>query len=643
MSRQDLTHKCTNCGSDIQYKTPSAWFSARRSTELLCVVCKESLGKTKKQPELKDTQEKIEIPDPLVCRECNKDSFLSVRDKNKHIEEVHQKTLQQYYIDNYLAGKTPTCKCGCETETRLVVFSDCFIYSKYTKNHFPKKPFTEEQKQKVKENTRRSVREKYGVDYVFQLPELQKKVKERFKEKYGVVSPMQESKILQKRKDLCEEKYGEGILYPPKSNPSKNSKVEKKVREALQGEKYFIGNKEFDIKVGNTLVEVDGDYWHPKTLENLSFSQLHTKLNDYVKESLSKKENLELIRIHESKIPENITLDTLRENLYLPDYSITPSTVILSKKYLSEYKKVKGEEKLERYIPLLLRFIYTFSPELPSPEPDGTLEEIIQKIQNFDYSKVESSSKEFSNRHYNLGSPYLKSIFKSYWKSSYKYSISPEQAWKSSDIMTKIIKDRVGINKRGEVFNFSLKDLTRGLAVYRYSVSFFKPLLAAAIYKSYLGNKVAPTVFDPCSGFGGRLLGFKALYPEGTYIGVEPNPETYKELLTLVKQGNFSNVKLYNCKIEDLEETFTYDFAFTSIPYFDLETYSNEENFYESFEQWEEVFIKKLLTYPNLYINMNLDVFNRLSNSFQEVGKINSNTSPFQSSRGKYEVIATSI
>lgn len=642
MSRQDLTHRCSQCASDIQYITPSAWFSARRKKDLLCVSCKDLLGESKKQPELKDTQEKVEITDPLTCRECNKE-FLSVRDKNKHIKEVHQKTLQQYYIDNYLEGVTPTCQCGCGRETKLIMFSDCFIYSKYTKNHFPKKPFTQEQKQKVKENTRKAIKEKYGVDHIFQLPEFQKKLKRRFKEKHGVRNPMQRVDIQIKRKENCQEKYGEGILFPPKSKSFKDSKIEVKVRKAVKGEKYFIDNKEFDIKVGNTLIEVDGDYWHPNTLNNLSFSQLHTKLNDWEKEQLCKKEDLELIRIHESGIPENITLDTLRENSYLPDYTLTPSTVILSKEYLSDYRRIKGVDKLERYVPLLYKFIQTFSPELPTPHLDETLEEIIQKIQHFDYSKLESNPREFNNKQYNLGSPYLKGIFKSYWKSSYRNSISPFQAWNNPEVMKKVIKDRIGVNKRGEVFNFSLKDLVRGLTVHRYSVSFFKPLLAAAIYRSYLGDKLTPTVFDPCSGFGGRLLGFKALYPQGTYIGVEPNPETYKELLTLVEQGNFTNVKIYNCKIEDLKETVHYDFAFTSIPYFDLEEYSNGSGAYSSFEEWEDTFIRTLLSYDNLLININIELYEKLSRYFQEEGRIYSNTSPFQSRRGKHEVLVRKI
>jgi hypothetical protein len=147
--------------------------------------------------------------------------------------------------------------------------------------------------------------------------------------------------------------------------------------------------------------------------------------------------------------------------------------------------------------------------------------------------------------------------------------------------------------------------LVRGISAIRGTISFFKPLVAAGIYKHYLININNPIVFDPCSGFGGRLLGFKSIYPNGTYIGCEPNNDTYQELCNL--GNNFSNTFIYNSKVEDFNQNIEYDIAFTSIPYFDLEDYKNGI-FYNDFDEWVDVFIGKLLTYKRLIINMSYEL-----------------------------------
>jgi hypothetical protein len=194
-------------------------------------------------------------------------------------------------------------------------------------------------------------------------------------------------------------------------------------------------------------------------------------------------------------------------------------------------------------------------------------------------------------------------------------------AWKDKDTMNKIIEYRTTT----ETFDFSLHQMIRGLSAFRYTVSFFKPLLAAAIYKHFLGDKSDPVVFDPCCGFGGRLMGFKAVYPNGKYIGCEPNIETYNELLELSK--NFTNIEIYNCKIEDFKLTETLDLSFTSIPYFDLETYSNPVE-YESYGVWVDIFLKSIKELPNMVVNIPTNLRSEFPSDAIEYF-IQSNTSHF--------------
>jgi len=647
---------------------------------------------------------KREIKDFLICQLCKKE-FLTARDRNLHILNTHLISFNDYIINVYFDGMHPTCKCGCNTPVTVKFYKNVLQWSDYTKNHFPRKPHSEKTKALIKKNTKKAIRKKYGVDNVFLLKEVQKTIKETNLKKYGVDNPMKNDEIkklawhlqsdntINKIKNTNQKKYGAnaytstkkgkdtikknnlkkyGVTNPAKLNSvkvktansnlkkygfktnlqipafrkkynGKTSKIETYVCEELNAQhKFFYKNKEFDIIIDNNIIEVDGDFFHPSNISNLTFTQISSIINDYQKNEIIKKSKYNLIRIHVSDLPDDINIDGIKKNAYIPNYDIKFNDVIISKEYLKKYKEKQGLAKLERYIPLLLKFIRTIQSEFPIITNNENISDIMHHINHSNLDKLNINDSDFNNKYYNTGISFLKSIFKSYWSASYKNSLSPIDAWNNDGIMTRIIKYRIGAANNNP-FDFSLKQLLTGITVNRYSVSFFKPMLAAAIYKKYLKNTQSPVVFDPCAGFGGRLLGYKSIYPNGTYIGVEPNIEAFNELNKLLTLGNFTNVKLYNCKIEDFNEKITYDFGFTSIPYFDLENYNNKFE-YDTFDIWKETFISKLLDYDNLYINMNNNILDRLDDKFIEVGKIYSNRSPFNKGKSdNYEVIVKKI
>jgi tRNA G46 methylase TrmB len=233
----------------------------------------------------------------------------------------------------------------------------------------------------------------------------------------------------------------------------------------------------------------------------------------------------------------------------------------------------------------------------------------MNNLSTVDVTKIyDKSTREFSNNISTVGHNYLKHHFKSYWNSKFNGNLSPVEAWLDDKIMQEVINYRIGCNNSGEVYDFSLHQLVRGLSARRITISFFKPMLAAAIYKHYLGDMESPIVLDPCCGFGGRLLGFTSTYPDGIYIGCEPNVDTYGELIKLKQDAGWSDghVRLYNCKFEDFADSnYNYDLVFTSIPYYDREIYSNRI-VYNSFDQWKHTFIKAIEKRAgnNCYINV---------------------------------------
>ena len=110
-----------------------------------------------------------------------------------------------------------------------------------------------------------------------------------------------------------------------------------------------------------------------------------------------------------------------------------------------------------------------------------------------------------------------------------------------------------------------------------HNPTYYRPHLAKQIILST--NKSSGILFDPCAGWGGRMLGTVAA--GWKYIACEPNVETYNNLLRIVDFLNIqSEVTLYNIPFEqlDLNEVGKVDIVLTSPPYFNLEVYSTDNN-----------------------------------------------------------------
>ena len=313
------------------------------------------------------------------------------------------------------------------------------------------------------------------------------------------------------------------------------------------------------------------------------------------------------------------SLDNLSKNKYLTDLelnsfsklnklnvNINYKTVFLTKEYLKKIIDENGKEFVENYLGDIYSFIMNISPTFPKIESEETFTRLKKYIDNV--NPLDEYGNIINGRVNSYGNMLLKSRFNSYWNSSYKNNLSPVEVWNNEKELKYILKYRLGINNSGEVFNLSLKELINGISATRKSISFFKPLLASYIYKKYLGDNKYPVVFDPCAGFGGRLLGFKAAYPNGKYIACEPNKHTYNELINLVNEFKLKNVEINNCKFEDFNINFDYDFSFTSIPYFDLEKYSDYVQ-YNSFDDWVDKFLNPILRLEKCVLNLSEDLY----------------------------------
>lgn len=118
-----------------------------------------------------------------------------------------------------------------------------------------------------------------------------------------------------------------------------------------------------------------------------------------------------------------------------------------------------------------------------------------------------------------------------------------------------------------------------------HNPSFYRPHLAKQIILAT--QKSEGVLFDPCAGWGGRMLGTVA--SGWNYIACEPNKETYDNLLKMITFLDIDkNVTLYNIPYEDLDLSSIgkVDVVLTSPPYFDIEIYTSGNN--QSYQKYDE-------------------------------------------------------
>lgn len=158
----------------------------------------------------------------------------------------------------------------------------------------------------------------------------------------------------------------------------------------------------------------------------------------------------------------------------------------------------------------------------------------------------------------------------------------------------------------------------------------FPPLTAKYLYERFtdhIGTNQTLNIYDPSSGWGGRILGAMSVRDDRSihYIGTDPNPENYPEgMHPSGKYGciaDFYNKKTYRGN-SFFSTTNTYeifmlgsevirndkrfakykgkvDLVFTSPPYFNREAYSEDSNQsykkFSSYENWRDGFLRPTL------------------------------------------------
>lgn len=194
---------------------------------------------------------------------------------------------------------------------------------------------------------------------------------------------------------------------------------------------------------------------------------------------------------------------------------------------------------------------------------------------------------------------------------SNRYSKTPMEALQNDDDMNWIlnyIQSKPNFYTGNEVSN--VKSFFRNGTRIARKVANFCPKNARNAYFRYFDIGTNISCLDTSAGFGSRMSA--ALLNGASYIGFDPNAEVVEksnEMFKFFKDNNLitdlQSFKIYNCGSEEFKPELinSADVVFTSPPYFNLETYSNDNcesnKNYNNYQMWLDHFV--VPTVDNIY------------------------------------------
>lgn len=277
---------CQECGEEFDASNGNARF-CNKDHYRECVVCGEEFYVPKS---------KLGEKPPKLC--CSKKCAVEKRKQTNQIkyggnapasskavrDKAKATTLDRYGVEygsqseqaKKKAKDTALKKYGVEHHTKRDSF----------KEHMQEMWADEEFKKTRVEQSKKAVREIYGVDNVFSIPEIREKAAKTYKEKTGYDSPLQNPECVKKRKETNLERYGvkaplqnSEILEKSKKtnlerygveNPMQNLAVQESAKATCidrYGYDNVFKSPEIQAKIRGTLESRYGKYFYSQTSE----------------------------------------------------------------------------------------------------------------------------------------------------------------------------------------------------------------------------------------------------------------------------------------------------------------------------------------------------------------------------------------
>lgn len=584
-----------------------------------------------------------------ACLECGKECK-NRRSLGNHVARAHKNLdgLRGYLLKHHLDGQVPRCKCGCGEPVKW--HKSQYRFNDYLTGHNPagfkvKQPtFTQSQidarnaairaayadkgdeiKSKISVGVAAAMKARIDNGHDFS---------EYFRDKWqdpDFQDAQHAARLESWRGEAGEERrakvftseFGRKISFANiKRDNKRTSKLEKKwadhlrtIWPGLETSKWFNFSEKIwcaDIWIPSErfLIEIDGVYWHGLDRDSdWSLAQIKSMANDLIKNRIAREDGLSLIRIRGDSSLSGIT--DLESLLALGHHVVIQGKVLRegsptlrdNQALVSRDSLLMSDRKWreDELLPALSEFFdehVKYHGWFYPPEKCG-LDSALLSLRG---------AQSWDDRR---SSVWLKSRSRAFWE----VDGGPMKSFQDGQQRDAVLRYRLGLNNSRlydykladgtqitdhETFDISLLNIRRGFVSRRSSVSWFKPAAAQKIWRHYLGACTSPVVWDPSIGFGARLLGFAAAYPDGRYIGTDPAVPMIRDAKALARMLQSAlprfEIELHRIGSEEFHvQDESVDLVFTSPPYFDREKYFNEESQcwyrYPQREEWIENYL----------------------------------------------------
>ena len=176
-------------------------------------------------------------------------------------DKIHQTNLERYGVEEVLSSKEIQEKYK---QTNLEKYGDKNVWGKNSSK---------------REEIKQTNLERYGVEEVLSSKEIRDKIHQTNLERYGAENPWQSSEIIRKSRENAKktnlERYGVEYFCQHekcyKASGYRISKInrdfyEKLIKNNINAQlEYIIENSGFDLKAGDTLIEINPTYTHNST------------------------------------------------------------------------------------------------------------------------------------------------------------------------------------------------------------------------------------------------------------------------------------------------------------------------------------------------------------------------------------------
>lgn len=479
-------------------------------------------------------------PYVMTCsKECKYIYASQQHDYAKGMENCRKSLMEKYGVDNVAAipgvqekmKATSRAKYGCDWYTQTEAY---------------------------RESVKQSSLEKYGVDHFLKSPELREKMIEGVRKKYGVDNVFQSVQIKERTKQTLVKKYGSEYVSQIaefKSKATKNarkSKLEQRICALLDNyeieyvQHYFIKqdnhSHEFDFFIPKykLLVDADGLYYH-------------SYLDD--PDGVRVREDYDEVRLY--LVPPDCIFHVIVEQ--------TEDAEL--KELLTTLESMDGD--LSKYDSIL--FKWCRSIDFPYPE-------YTEKRMKSDWLHLQRYCNNAYVPQCRIGQSIIKHFHKSIYHCKVGYCKSPFDGWNDDDILKRVIRNRLIYMN-----NIDPSKILAGFTISKLSpcVSTFNPILARYLTLKYLSE--FNSVFDPFSGFSGRLLGVASTGKQ--YIGRDLNKIAVAESNSII---NFLQLDCssYSITCQDvLLSEGEFSCMLTCPPYSSKEIY-NTEKVFKTCDEW---------------------------------------------------------